>query len=439
MRTLTLSLVAVVLVATIGLGWMFDNVYSQYASAEDEPQSDAISALEQVGENLALALNGLEQKAQFVAKWQNKNQYQLNLVSIDSFPMPQALINEVKSGQSLLLETDDSIALHFYLSSSQELLILHAPAQVSPQPTGLRNLILTSLFYVLMLVVVLLWLYPLAKRLLALRTTAKAFGDGDLTQRVNVGTISYISDLESEFNNMAQRIENLVSDVKLLSRAVSHDLRTPLARIRFGLDTLEEEDDPVMRRRFEQRISDNVDEMVELVETLLKYARLDQAMLELNQSNIELKPLIDSCVKNKSSDELTIAVDIIDQDTRILADPAYIMIMISNLLQNATQYCHSLVQVSLTQTADSVELSISDDGPGIAVEQREQILKPFIRGNGSEQQVKGYGMGLAIVKRILEWHQGDITISQDPVLQGAKISVRFPRSSLKAVRNRDSG
>ena len=73
---------------------------------------------------------------------------------------------------------------------------------------------------------------------------------------------------------MAQRIEGLVSDVKLLSNAVSHDLRTPLARIRFGIDTLQEEEDPKLRQIFQDKISDNVDEMSRLVETLLNYARL---------------------------------------------------------------------------------------------------------------------------------------------------------------------
>jgi signal transduction histidine kinase len=72
---------------------------------------------------------------------------------------------------------------------------------------------------------------------------------------VSLGRVSYIRDIENEFNAMAQRIENQIEDIKLLSSAVSHDLRTPLARIRFGLDTLQEEEDPVLRRKFEKKLA----------------------------------------------------------------------------------------------------------------------------------------------------------------------------------------
>jgi two-component system OmpR family sensor kinase len=69
---------------------------------------------------------------------------------------------------------------------------------------------------------------------------------------VSLGRVSYIWDIENEFNAMAQRIENQIGDIKLLSSAVSYDLRTPLALIRFGLDTLQEEKDPVLRRKLEK-------------------------------------------------------------------------------------------------------------------------------------------------------------------------------------------
>ena len=143
---------------------------------------------------------------------------------------------------------------------------------------------------------------------MALRQTAKSFGEGNLSQRINVGSISYIRDLELEFNRMAQRIDDLVNDIKLLSSAVSHDLRTPLARIRFGIDTIQEESDPILRRKFEQRISDNVDEMVNLVESLLNYARLDQTLITLNKAPVDLVSLVNCCISNKSEDDTEVTL-----------------------------------------------------------------------------------------------------------------------------------
>jgi two-component system OmpR family sensor kinase len=274
----------------------------------------------------------------------------------------------------------------------------------------------------------LLWLYPLAKRLMSLRQTAKSFGEGNLTKRIDVGSISYIRDLELEFNRMAQRIDDLVTDIKLLSSAVSHDLRTPLARIRFGIDTIQEEDDPVLRKKFEQRISDNVDEMVDLVESLLSYARLDQTLITLNKAPVDFIALISTCIKNKSQDDIELTLQVPKQQVLVDGDLSYLMILMSNLLQNAYQYCQSKIHVCVVEQGSTITVTVSDDGQGIPVDQREQILKPFIRGKSSEQKVKGYGMGLAIVKRVVEWHHGNIRIDNSASLSGAQFSVTLPKA-----------
>jgi len=426
MRTLTLSLLSVVLLATIGLGWMFDNFYSKYAEQSKEQQKDAITVLEQLGNNLAKSLDGLNNRDVFIEKWQANGQYQISIVPLSTFPLPNELLGKLKSDQALVLETDETIAIHYYLPSSDELFILSAPPIIITESIGMVNFVLTGLFYLAMLFLVFLWLYPLAKRLLALRKVAKAFGEGKLDRRVEVGSISYIKDLETEFNHMAQRIEGLVNDVKLLSNAVSHDLRTPLARIRFGIDTLQEEDDPILRKKFEQRISDNVNEMVELVETLLNYARLDQAMLTLNKSKVNLSTLVNSAIRNKADDKLSINIISNETDLLVYGDSAYLMILVANLIQNAFQYCDKTIEISLLEQNEYVILTVSDDGKGIAPAQRKQILKPFIRGQNVDQKVKGYGMGLAIVKRILEWHHGEINIDNAVSLSGAKFTISLP-------------
>ena len=378
MRNLTFSLLSVVLIATIGLGWLFDNLYNRYAAPSQNEQKDTISSIEHLGKNIAQTLNKLDQRQEFIDHWPHNPRYQLKLVPLANFSLPMSLINELKSGQVLLLETDDSIDIHYYLSNTNELLILSAPIVSDVDSNSFTSLMLTSLFYLSVLALMFLWLTPLARRLLALRQSAKAFGEGDLLQRVEVGSIAYISDLEIEFNHMAQRIEGLVNDVKLLSSAVSHDLRTPLARIRFGIDTLEEEDDPVMRKRFEQRISDNVDEMVDLVETLLNYARLDQAMINIDKVAVDFPALINSAINNKTDDNIHCELILPKTSINVYGDPSYLMILVSNLIQNAQQYCRhngqGKIQITLTIQPKDVLLIVSDNGDGIAPEQYQQIL-----------------------------------------------------------------
>ena len=439
MRNLTLSLVAVVLIATIGLGWMFDVIYNQYLSQspdqstaqsnqETSGQQSVIDTLEQVGTHLAITLSGIENRQEFIKKWPSEGPLMLRLKPLSNFPLPQPLLTDLVAGQPLLLETDDSIDMHFYLSATDELLVLTTPPVAVQQSNSFLPILLTSLFYLAVLLLMLLWLYPLLRRLMTLRQTAKSFGEGNLNQRIDVGSISYIRDLELEFNRMAQRIDDLVTDIKLLSSAVSHDLRTPLARIRFGIDTIQEEDDPIMRKRFEQRISDNVDEMVDLVESLLSYARLDQTLITINKAPVDFTALTATCIKNKSQDDVQLTFDAPKQAVFVDGDLSYLMILMSNLLQNAHQYCKDKIAVEVITKGNNIVVIVADNGPGIPEEQRETMLKPFIRGKITENKVKGYGMGLAIVKRIVEWHHGEITIKNSPELHGAQFSVTLPKA-----------
>ena len=438
MRVLTLSLLIMVLVATLGLGWLFDNFFQQYQQQNHQNQplnraTDEVSVLEDVGQSIATALNGLTNKQQFINQWSTQNDRHLNLLELTDFPLPQPLMNELISGKPLVLETADSFAIHYFLGSSQQVLMLTSPRVNEQSQYSLLAVILTSTFYVVMIALMLLWLYPLLKRLVNLRSVAKAFGEGKLEQRIDVGSVSYIRDVEIEFNHMAQRIEGLVSDVKLLSNAVSHDLRTPLARIRFGIDTLQEEDDLELRKCFQDKISDNVDEMSRLVETLLNYARLDQAMINVDKSRINFSALLTRSITHKQDDTTALSLNMPTDPLYMVGDSNYLMILIANLLQNAHQYCQQAIQVNLFEEGDFIVLTIEDDGSGILPDFRNKIIQPFIRGDNITQdlqspkkkKVKGYGMGLAIVKRIVDWHHGQLDISDSVILSGAKFTVKL--------------
>ena len=191
------------------------------------------------------------------------------------------------------------------------------------------SLIFTVLFYLGILALILLWLTPLVKHLINFRETAKAFGQGDLNKRISVGSVSYINDIETEFNRMAYRIQTLVTDNKLLSSAVSHDLRTPLARLRFGIDTLAEEADPLIREKYQARISNDLTEMEVLVETLLNYVGMDQSMVTLEKSSINLAEVMNQCVESISPKEKQLNVEINTVNATIVGEKRYLLMLIS--------------------------------------------------------------------------------------------------------------
>jgi len=413
----------VTVVATLGLGWLFDQAYAQYSPESSAP--DAIDVLKKLGDNLAKTADKSPSSKEFLSHWPDKNQYSLILQPASESPLPQSLLEQIKRGEPVLLETRKNLSYHYFLPAKDEILILRAPLLYKGANASTHYL-WTTAFYLVLISLFLLWAYPLIKQLLSLRAAASAFGKGKLDKRISHNSLSYIYDIEVEFNNMAQRIENLIADVKLLSTAVSHDLRTPLARIRFGIDTLQEVEDIQLRQELELQLGDDVDEMTSLVETLLNYARLEQNMVEIKKVPVNLAELIQSCIKRKKSNNLKLSFINMSNNKLVLADNKYITMVLNNLLQNAINYGRGHVLVELSHKSRNIIISISDDGDGVPTEQRENILKPFFRAENSLNQVKGHGIGLAIVKRILDWHNGTLLISNATELSGSKFTIMFP-------------
>ena len=423
MRILKSSLIVVTVVATLGLGWLFDQAYAQYSPENSSP--DAIDVLRKLGDNLAKTADKTPSSKAFLSHWPDINQYSLILQPANESPLPQSLLAQMKRGDPVLLETRKSLSYHYFLPAKDEILILRAPL-LNKSANASTHYLWTTAFYLVLISLFLLWAYPLVKQLLSLRSAARAFGEGKLDKRISHNSLSYIYDIEVEFNNMAQRIENLIADVKLLSTAVSHDLRTPLARIRFGIDTLQEVEDIQLRQELELQLGDDVDEMTSLVETLLNYARLEQNMVEIKKVPVNIAELIQSCIKRKKSNNLKLSFINLSNNKLVLADNKYITMVLNNLLQNAINYGRGQVLVELSHENRNIIISISDDGDGVPTAQRENILKPFFRAENSLNQVKGHGIGLAIVKRILDWHNGTLLISNATELSGSKFTIRFP-------------
>ena len=425
MRLLTLSLIVAVLAATIGLGRMLDSLFYYVVPSSSSLHNDNVLILEQIGQELADTLNTMERPQDVVKNWPKHGRYHLSIVPLDQIQLPTSLMQQVKSGEPLLLTNNNEFSLYFYLEKQQALLLLKPTFSTSQPETGELKLMLTLLFYAALVLLIWMWTYPLVSRLINLRHSAQLFGKGQLDQRIKVGSVSYVKDLENEFNHMAQRIQNLVSDVKLLSNAVSHDLRTPLARMRFGIDTIAEEQNPEQQHLYLQRLGDDVDEMTCLVEILLDYARLEQAMVRIDKQKVDLNLIVQRCVKAKNATMQCIIFQPNTETSWVFGDPKYLQIVINNLLQNALQYGQSQVLVQVHHSEHQISLSIADDGTGFSEDEKD-LLKPFVRGKHAADKTKGYGMGLAIVQRIIEWHDGELVITRSQKLKGAEIIIKLP-------------
>ena len=280
----------------------------------------------------------------------------------------------------------------------------------------------------------LLWLAPLARRLWLLSQTAGRFGDGDLQARLPPSRWSYISSLEQSFNQMAQQIEQLLADNQLLASSLSHDLRTPIACFRFGLDAALEEPDPQRKDHYLQRLEQDLDRMEAMVNAFLEYASLDRQHQHWQLSQVDLQQTcqqaMHSCEPLAAARQLQLQFVCSADLPGICGHPHWLYRVLLNLLQNACRHAQSQVQLRLWQQDQQVYIRISDDGAGIAPADAERIFLPFVRLETQSSIAPQFGLGLAIVRKVLDWHQARIHL-ETTAPAGASFLICLPLHNTK--------
>ncbi|HTF95200.1 MAG TPA: ATP-binding protein [Cellvibrio sp.] len=423
MKRLTLSLLLVVVSAVIGLGWGIDQWYGQ----QDVNQEDAsLIAYKNVGRELAILIDQQGVQVDW-DDWFAFSNLHPQIISYAEFPLPDNLKKNFEQGEALLLESGDQLSLNYYLATQDQVLSLMLPDELRQEPTGWINWLLTFLFYAGVILVVLVWLYPLLRRLALLRRTAQEFGAGNLQVRIKQDKNSYIDSIEQEFNRMAQRIEQLIADNKLLSRGLSHDLRTPLARLRFGLDVLGEADLPPLQQQQLAHLNRDLSAMEALVEALLNYARLEQAQIDFRPRPLVIAEFIQRLHDDFYREQVVLYLDVATQKIELDLDEKYFSMLLHNLIQNAMRYGRGIVRLGLTIDHQQLQLTVEDNGPGIAAEERDKVLKPFYRSSNLEASdiQRGHGLGLAIVERISQWHSASLVLGTAQDLGGLKVTLGF--------------
>lgn len=454
MRRLSTSLLIAVLVSIIGAGWMMDRLFVYL----DTSSRESIDITLGLGQMLVRVIDAGNASGIDALASAQDSEYSVSLVSIDDIGLPQSLRGALEADEPLVLESDTHLAVYFKLQDESRALLIRLPHEQLDN-TRLR-LLLTLAFYILVAALLLVWLYPLVRRLRLLAAVAKRFGEGDLQQRIITSPDSSLYDIESEFNRMAQRLQALVEDNKMLSGAVSHDLRTPLARLRFGVDALAEQLDEINMNasdssrvdKYLSRINNDLAAMEQLVEVLLEFARLDQQLSELPLRSVNLVSVVQECVDaHRSISTRSFKINSSLSNAQIMADERYASMLVSNLIQNAVKFSHNQICISIGETVDVVsggsnkmpanqsaksklplsatrfQLTVEDDGPGFDQASLGRITKPFEKGGEvlNSESAKSYGLGLAIVSRIAQWFGAKLDLGGSESLGGARVCVIF--------------
>ena len=243
--------------------------------------------------------------------------------------------------------------------------------------------------------------YPIARRLTRrlerLQSQVDELGAGDLSARVDVAGKDEVAELALSFNRAAGRIEKLVTSQRDLLASASHELRSPLTRIRVAIELLAGDDRPELR----DEVSRDIAELDELIGELLLASRLDSAPELARSEDVDLLAVVAEEAARAGAAVRGEAVSL-RGDTRMLRRLA------RNLIENAARYASgSQIEVSLVPREEGVRLRVEDRGPGVPEAERERVFEPFYRSPGMAETGEGAGLGLALVRQIARHHGGD--------------------------------
>lgn len=235
--------------------------------------------------------------------------------------------------------------------------------------------------------------------------------------------------MAAALNRLLMQVNQLLDQEKRFIADAAHELRTPLAVLRIHAQNALEAPDAGDRDEALRQLAGGVDRATRVVAQLLTLARLDPNSVRLSMGNLDLLGFLRGELAELTPLALNRQQDLIleareDADYQLIADAPSLGILLQNLVSNAVQYTPAggCIQVHLLADEQALVLQVQDSGPGVPADMRERLFERFFRlGEG-----QGAGLGLSIVRRVVELHQGSISLEDSP-LGGLQVSVRLPR------------
>ena len=275
----------------------------------------------------------------------------------------------------------------------------------------------------------------LTKRLESLQRGVERWGQGDLSTRLPVHGQDEVAFLAERFNAAAERVQTLMLSHKALLANASHELRSPLARIRMGLELLGHGPGQAAQRA---EVARSIEELDQLIDEILMASRLDlrDASDPASLGPTEEVDLVGLAAEECARTGAELDVDEGISPVLVHGYPRLLRRLLRNLLENARRYGHTAGGVAepahlvIGRSArdaggEAVQLTVEDRGPGVPPELRERIFEPFYRLPGASESVGGVGLGLALVRSIAIRHRGTVHCTERPG-GGARFVVELP-------------
>ena len=278
-----------------------------------------------------------------------------------------------------------------------------------------------------------------------LREATQKLASGDLSARVGASGSSRgdeVSQLVHDFDLMAEQIENLVNAQSRLLKDISHELRSPLARLSVALELARQRTGPEAQSILD-RISLESSRMNELIGSLTTIARLESGASTVRKQNVNLEELVQEVARDAAFEaqarDTQVECEILDE-LPVAGDPALLRSAIENVVRNATRYTREGTAVKIraerakSGASEEAVIRIQDSGPGVPAGELEKIFQPFYRIDDARgRSTGGVGLGLAITDQAIRLHGGSVRASNLPE-GGLLVEIRIPSQGMQGFR-----
>ena len=245
-----------------------------------------------------------------------------------------------------------------------------------------------------------------------LAKAAEKFGKGEFVKEFRPSGAKEIRQAAYEFDKMRKRITIHLNQRSEMLSGISHDLRTPLTRLKLQIALLKQQD-------LAKKMSDDIEEMEKMLNEYLEFSRHQK---NEGTETVNISSIIDEVVTKYENKKIDISVE---NNLKIDIRPNSIKRCLTNLLDNGLSYGEK-VSILSKKGKDNLLIIVDDDGPGIDKSEYQNVMKPFYRIDKSRGQNKsGVGLGLSIANDIIRSHGGNISLDKSP-LNGLRVSISLP-------------
>lgn len=335
---------------------------------------------------------------------------------------------------ALLEELDDVefavLGAHRFLKINQgDFEIIVSSPRISETASGpplLPTILAIGLVWLFTAYLCVSWLF---RPIREIRAGAARIGKGDLEHRIERIRSDQLGDLANDVNKLASDVREMLDAKRQLLLGISHELRSPLSRLRLSLEFIDDEKKDDLRAE--------ITEMEQIIGTLLEAEKLNSGHTRLNRTNVNINELVEQLVDDYfSRDKNCIDIHVVEPLEEAYVDDVRLILLLKNLISNALRYSKDddgKVRIVAENKDSELIISVADNGPGFAPQHVSKIGEPFFRGDPSRtRETGGTGLGLYLARLVAEAHGGTLALDQN-YTNGAKLVVTFPDALASAT------